>query len=56
MMTNGEIIRFRRQMQRRIRAVVAERRLARHVASPGADELEQGPETGQTHLPQPIEG
>ncbi|WP_199736408.1 hypothetical protein [Micromonospora sp. HM5-17] len=55
-MTNGEIARLRRQMQRRIRAVVAERRMARYAAPTGADEPDQGPEPGQTHLPQPIEG
>ncbi|MFY1675316.1 hypothetical protein ACN27G_36195 [Plantactinospora sp. WMMB334] len=41
-MTNGEIIRLRRQMQRRIRAVVAERRLARTAAPVGADDGEPG--------------
>ncbi|MGX7670017.1 hypothetical protein [Plantactinospora sp. DSM 117369] len=35
-MTSGEIIRLRRQMQRRIRAVVAERRMARNAAPIGA--------------------
>ncbi|WP_199853617.1 MULTISPECIES: hypothetical protein [unclassified Plantactinospora] len=35
-MTSGEIIRLRRQMQRRIRAVVAERRMARNAAPAGA--------------------
>ncbi|GIG85843.1 hypothetical protein [Plantactinospora endophytica] len=43
-MTSGEIIRLRRQMQRRIRAVVAERRMARNAAPIGADDSEPGRE------------
>ena len=46
-MTNGEIMRLRRQMQRRIRAVVAERRMARqslpvrpHDGDPAPEALE----------------
>ncbi|MDG4784631.1 hypothetical protein O7626_01550 [Micromonospora sp. WMMD1102] len=43
-MTSGEIIRLRRQMQRRIRAVVAERRMARNAAPAGAIEDVSVPE------------
>jgi hypothetical protein len=41
--TNNEIIRLRRQMQQRIRAVVAERRMARKQDSPEQSVLDQGP-------------
>ncbi|MFC6014836.1 hypothetical protein ACFP2T_01315 [Plantactinospora solaniradicis] len=55
-MTNGEIVRLRRQMQRRIRAVVAERRMARHVTPAGADDGDHGPETAESRTPQHING
>ncbi|MGI5214184.1 hypothetical protein [Plantactinospora sp. CA-290183] len=48
-MTNGEIVRLRRQMQRRIRAVVAERRMARQGMSPWDDDGEQGPDGTEPH-------
>ncbi|MEO3743743.1 hypothetical protein [Plantactinospora sp. B5E13] len=55
-MTNVEIIRLRRQMQRRIRAVVAERRMTRHTAPDSTDELDPGPDPTGSPLRQPIEG
>lgn len=42
MITNNEIIRLRRQMHQRIRAVVAERRVARQQDSPGHNTFDQG--------------
>ncbi|MDQ7910512.1 hypothetical protein RB614_39055 [Phytohabitans sp. ZYX-F-186] len=42
-MTRNEMIRLRRQMQRRIQEVVAERRLAANQRAAGASETEGSP-------------
>lgn len=41
-MTRNEMIRIRRQMHRRIREIVAERRVARLNASVGGDTADRG--------------
>jgi hypothetical protein len=55
-MTNGDIARLRRQMQRRIRAVVAERRLARHAAPAGAEDGDQGPDVAESRTSPQLNG
>ncbi|GAB3815691.1 hypothetical protein [Micromonospora zhanjiangensis] len=51
-MNNSDMLRYRRQMHRRIRDVVAERRLARQVGH-AEDDTEAGPapveQTGTDH-------
>jgi hypothetical protein len=42
-MNSSEIVRLRRQMQRRIRDVVAERRLSRQHDAIGGDAVDQDP-------------
>ena len=52
MMNSGEIARLRRQMQRRIHAVVAERRIARQVPSIRDDDSDQTPDAAESPVSQ----